>query len=358
LTRRMTKRSVLNVVNRIVLVLLAWQLLTIVLLQWGFSRIRDSVKQGNLPYPLDLVLEVHRGNLTSSPSKSTPLFPGYAMVKQGTFRDRYPSTTLQGTGTFDEIMVVTSPKCEHQWEEFQKKANLASLSYLKWPQTDQRHMSLRSPPLEVAPEALRDSATGNRAVISILKRQIGYLDAHRRLWDYVVKTGKQRVLVLDDTLFPTDRLLNSFPSLMTNIDQESVARQEPWHFVFLRRRRHAGHGNMEEAVWSMNTVYNHAVVQANMSHGAGAYVLSLHGARWLLEHVKRYRVPLDVEIGLLQREFPTEFVALSACNNDLNTEFCPEVVMDISSQHSKLIFDCVWRRLQERRTAGLFDSHY
>lgn len=101
--------------------------------------------------------------------------------------------------------------------------------------------------------------------------------------------------------------------------------------------------------------HSHPVVRAKPSYGAGAYALSLQGASWLYDHVKKYRVPLDIEISMLQKQFPKEFVALSACNNDKPRMFCPENVEEIVAAELATSNDCVWRRLQERKISSVAD---
>lgn len=360
LQKTLSKRRVVGIVNLAVFVILSTYVASLVR-NGGEARMAtivfDSKRLDQLPYPLNIVAQVRRRNISVSTPLSHKTQPGYVGVKPGTFRSKYPSLDIAGTGTFDEVYVLTSDKCDGQWQEFLRHANAVSMSVVKWPVQDSKHISLTSPPLPVAASALQDTATGNTAVMSILKRQISYLEAHRRIWKHVADTDRQRVLILDDTLFPNERLLKSMPSLFTNADQESVAGQKPWHFIFFRRKRlplqiHEQSLQHPEIMWSMNPRYSHAVVRAKPSIGAGMYALSSTGAKWLLEHVPRYRVPLDLEIALLQRDFPEEFVTLSACNNDTPKEFCPEIVKEIPVPDSKHLFECVWRRLQEKRLSG------
>lgn len=357
--RVLARKRVISLLNLAVFILLTSQMVSIV--RMGFdvdlpSEILDSIKLDELPYPLNIVVQVHRKNITLPPRTASLQLPGYVNVQAGTFRNHYPSTELTGTNTFDASFVITNDRCERQWDEFQIAANKIPLTFSKWTPTNSRQISLKDPPIPIAPEAMRNVKTGNRAVMSIVKRQLSYMDAHRRLWQYVVDTRKQRVLVLDDTLFLHERLRKSLPALLTNVDQESIARQKAWHFLFLRRQKLSA--TDRESAWTMNPVYNHAVVVANVSHGIGAYVLSLPGARFLLHHVNRYRAPLDVEIGLLQRDFPDDFVALSACNNNRVTPFCPEVIQEIAVPTTRPVFDCVWRRVQERHTAAEFPRYF
>lgn len=320
------------------------------------GRILESMKVDELPYPLNIVVQVHRKNITLHPFEGNFSYPGYVKVREGTFRSKYPSTALEGTDTFDSIFVVTNEKCEQQWEEFQRMANKIPLQCTRWVQVGLRHISLTDPPIPIAPRAMTDKVSGKKITNSNLRRQIAYLDAHRQLWKFIVQTGKQRVLVLDDTVFPNERMCRSLPSVLTNVDQESVARQMKWHFMFLRRQKR--NVEQKERAFTMNSIFNHAVVHANVSYGVGAYVLSIDGARFLLDHIRQYRAPLDIEIGLLQNEFPDKFVALSACNNDSPVPFCPEMINEISTARTKRMANCAWRRLQEVRMAKSFPLYF
>lgn len=364
-------KRLVGFINFVVILLLVWQLISIVRLKGDSNmmvKVLSHMKSDDLPYPLNiakLAMQPHAfvmSKASSANSSAPKLWPGYAEIRSATFRSRYPSSSISGSGTFDGIYVLTNSRCEQQWELFQQLANNFSLSYVRWPQLDSRQVQLSNPPLPLSTLVSKQIAGNNRAVLSILKRQIAYLDSHRRIWKNVIQTGRQRVLVTDDTLFPKPRLLRSLPSTMTNIDQESVARQTPWHFIFLRRQvqgiqmKRKSHRRRREPMWTVNPKYKHDVVIANISHGVGSYVLSLQGAKFLLSHVKRYRVPLDVEIGLLQKEQSAKFMALSACNNDDLRPFCPEIIRDISNSRGSGTFDCVWRRLQETQTADGFDS--
>lgn len=357
--RTLSKKRIIGLINLCVFCILSWQMVSIFRMGGDVdlpSRMLDMMKLDELPYPLNIVVQVHRKNITVSPFETRVQFPGYVKVQEGTFRNKYPSTKLEGTGTFDSIFVITSEKCEQQWEEFQTKANAVPLQYTKWLQTDAGHISLKDPPLPMVPGSTVDVTTGKKLVKSNLKRQLAYLDAHRRLWQFIVDTGKQRVLVIDDTLFPNDRLRRSLPAMLTNIDQESVARQMSWHFIFLRRQVLSN--EHREPAWTMNSVFNHAVVHANVSFGAGAYVLSQDGARFLAKHVTQYRAPLDIEIGQLQSEFPNDFVALSACNNDAPVPLCPEIMDDIATRRTAHTSSCAWRRFQEKRMASSFPHYF
>jgi hypothetical protein len=324
-----------------------------------------SLVAGNLAnylsYPADVAMQARTHRLPpASASERLIHHAGYWEVRPGTFRSRYPSVAIDDT--FDEVYAITNPKCPGQWEEFARRARHAGLGSLQWPMPPFKHISISQPPMPILASAFIDANTGNKAVISILKRQLAYLQAHRAIWEYVLSTGRQRVLIVDESVFPTERLLRILPSLFNQIDQESLAMQTSWHMVTFRRKpavpafkANSNDKTREaEAVWCSSPKYGHSVVRSRPSFGSGMYALSSDGARWLLEHVTSYRAPMDVELALLQQENPDEFVVLSACNNDDESDFCPEVAMDIGVQSSRQNqFECVWRRLHERRLTSL-----
>jgi hypothetical protein len=344
-------RQTLGIVNLVSTVVL--------LLQW-FSVIRRLGTAGalsgssnlyldQLPYPVDIAVQSRSRLQPRAADLKVHKFAGYAEVRPGTFRSRYPSTKL--SDVFDEVLVITNPKCPSQWETFQVHAAHAGLSVKPLPVTSFRQISLASPPLPIAKGAGVDERKGSKQAVALLKRHISYLDAHRQIWQHIVSTRKQRVLILDDSIFPSRRLRELVAPLFNNVDQESIAGQTPWHLVTFRRKA-ANWSNssreVHEPAWSANPHYNHAVVRSRPSYGSGMYALSTAGAIWMLDHVREYRVPMDVEIALLQREYVQDFVVLSACNNDEPRDFCPDLSDDITLARTKHSFECSWRRLHER----------
>jgi hypothetical protein len=347
----LARRKTLGFVNLITTVLL--------LVQW-FGVIRRlattvsfssaySLPLSQLPYPVDIAIQSRSRRLPQAADVNRSSFAGYSEIRSGTFRSRYPSSKI--SDVFDDVFVITNPKCPSQWDTFQLHAMNAGLKVKPWPVLPFRRISLSSPPLPLARSASLDERGGNKQAVSILKRQVSYLDAHRRIWQHVTEARKQRVLVLDDSIFPSDKLRQLLPTLFNNVDQESIAGQTPWHLVTFRRKTaqwNTSSAQTPEAAWCSNPHYNHAVVRARPSYGSGMYALSIAGAFWMLEHVQEYRAPMDVEIALLQKENAEEFVALSACNNDEPREFCPDLAEDISLARTKHNFECAWRRLHER----------
>ncbi|KAI0565878.1 hypothetical protein FGB62_14g118 [Gracilaria domingensis] len=323
------------------------------------DTILASVPADQLAHPMDIIAQVRNRKIKFSREVDIHT-PGYVHTRLATFRSKYPSENIEGSGTFDDVFVITSEKCTAQFKETERLAHEAGISITKWGFDEGRHVNLDIPSVPISESTLRKLKGLKGRDLSVMRKHILYFDAHRRLWAHVNATGKQRCLVIDDSLFPTTRLLKSLPSVLSDADQESVARQKPWHYMFLRRQiihHESKVKKRKEPIWVMNSKYKHAVVLANVSHGASAYVLSLDGAFFLQKHVTEFREPLDIEIGLVQREFRNQFVALSACNNDVQTPFCPEMIADIS-HHSAKAHNCLWRRLYERWTARDFDSHF
>lgn len=310
------------------------------------------------------------------------LFPGYAGLRKGTFRDRYPSTTVNGTGTFDAIFVLSSSRCARHLKRFRGKAKERGLLVEPW--AISTSVSISDPPLPLAGNdgsAIRGGGIGSSAMLvpAVLRRELAYTDAQVRLWRHVLNAGLQRVLILDETLFPTKRLLNMLPTMMVGVDTESVARAQPWHIIYLRRtvlrRRYENDDSnnyndddddaLSESIWSWSNVGSGQskrqmpVTIANVSHGAGAYILSMNGAQFLLDHVTSFVASLDVQFGMLQRQYPNQFIALSICEAHHDKPFCPDNIMDISQPRpnddaESVSFDCTWRRSQEAQTASGF----
>jgi len=310
----------------------------------------------SVPHPIDLALETKRGDLHWNPTEIYP--PGYVKVQKGTFRDKYPSVTIEGSDTFDEVYVISNERCQRQFQQFSTRANTVKLRHLKITAVPGRDINLDAPPIPLAQNVVEHLKSLGKLESALLKRHVGYSAAHYEIWKTVVEKKKQRVLVIDDTLFPKDRLLKEMPILFNAVDQESVAGLQPWHLVLFRRRlatkEEIGKQDNaqeeveeeDEEVWSPNARF--PVVRAQPSVGAGIYGLSLDGAMWLLENFGAYREPLDIQLSLLQKEFADDFVVLSACSAK-QTPNCPNLVSEISIPESQSAYECMWRRIQESK---------
>lgn len=273
-----------------------------------------------LPFPLYLSL-VPRKLKANFGHK----FPGYAGIRNATFRDRYPSLNIDGT--FDAIFVLTNSRCTRQLNTFMKRANALGLLVKPW--SIESEISLSDPPIPIAHSGVLHHGIGDNSVATMLKFEVAYTDAHVRIWRYLVNYRLQRLLILDDTVFPTAALIRMLPSMMSDVDMESVARASPWHMLFLRRTRI---DTSVEPIWcSMQGNHHNAVTVASISHGAGAYILSLDGAQFLLDHLTSFRAPLNVQFGVLQREFAGRFITLSACGAPNRNPSCNHIIKDISA---------------------------
>jgi len=314
----------------------------------------------SLPYPFAIVAEVQsREGLkwsTACKNKRPTSFPaGYVGVRPGTFRDPLSTESAHRYRAFDEMFVLTSPKCPHQLDLFQKRAEQQGLRFQTINQND-NGFSLESPPIPIRlDQSLNDLSHRERVT---LHRDVSYALTHRSVWERMVDLGLQRVLIIDDTLFISAKLAVVLPELFARIDQESVGGSLTWHMIYFRRMivESEGGSNNEtpwegpEGKWTSNPSFHHPIVRAKPSYGAGAYAISLHGARWLYEHLTEYNVPIDLQLSQFQREYRDEFVALSACGNDQQTQFCPENVEVLLDE--KDADECRWRRLQEKKLSN------
>lgn len=341
------RKRVVSVLNLTVLIVLGLQ--TVSMLRTGFDielprRMLDSMKLEELPYPLNIVVQVHRKNITTAPWETKMQYAGYVKTRLGTFRNRYPSTMMKGRGTFDGIYVISNHKCESQWRAFEKRAMGKSWSYTRWLQMDWKKISLQAPPIPIAYDVMTHGNNGGhglKAMSNMLKRQVSYAEAHRRVWQEVIQSQRQRVLILDDWLFPTERLLRRLPRLLSNMDQESVVRQRGWHFLNLRWKGRKGTGKEEGGIWWRERRSGFGVVEGNVTHGTGAYVISLEGARVLLREMGVFGGELEREIGTVIRESGGRVVGLNVVGGE-------ESVEEIWAGVNRGI-ECGWRRLEEKR---------
>lgn len=327
-------RSFIAVINIVV----------VLILSWNTSRLIIRA----LPKREQVIPHSGRSSFTEPSILQSHQNKGFVNIRQASFRDKYPSTSLSQFGTFDAVYVITNSKCG-LWGEVERRANLAQLPVKSWPMVRWKSISLENPPVRLSPDVRKRLNLRKRTAVKTLKRQLAYLDAHRGIWQVVANKSIQRALVLDEAFFPSKRLLASLPPTMSNIDIESIAQQKPWHIVQFRLVRARAH---EAVPWSMNPKYHHPVVRANASLGAGMYALSTSGAQYLLQHVNEYRAPLDVEFGLLQAE-DVNFVALNACNNNRPRPFCPEMVDVLEGRDS---MECLWHRFWETKNIKVFKN--
>lgn len=310
-------------------------------------------------YPFDIIDDVKNSQLTLTSSRGFQS-PGFVNRRNGTFRTHYPSIGLVDSDTFDEVFVISNRKCKSQLDEFAKRAQERGIRYTIVDSTHATEVSLSSPPLKIDHSALQKAQHHRHTMLSTLKRQIGYTHTHVRIWRQAQSRRRKRILILDNTLFPSAKLIKFLPLMFNQIDEESVARRQPWHLLTFRRTvlnqdiemmsasPFQSRENPMEEIWSSIPVYGHPIVLAAPSFGASFYALSSQGIEWLLEHVTEYTCPLDKQLLLLQNQFPDEFVVLSGCNNVHRQPLCPEFVLETVPENLKSSHECVWRRLQER----------
>mmetsp|Transcript_4501 Transcript_4501/g.13651 ORF Transcript_4501/g.13651 Transcript_4501/m.13651 type:complete len:454 (+) Transcript_4501:131-1492(+) len=342
------------------------------LLIWTMYDIRHDDHVGafsSLPYPFSLAAEVRgREGLTWGTSQENPVAfpPGYAEVRPGTYRDVDTSGESRSKphryGSFDEIFVITNEKCGAQTVEFEKRAAAANVKFSKVP-LNVKGISLDHPEIQILSH--RSPPTLNSAQRALLKINVAYTLANRCIWERMISKKLQRVLVIDDVFFLKERIASVLPDLFGWVDQESVGGQNPWHILFFRRKTleedWAGHNESmwegSEGTWSRNPKYGYTVVRAKPSYSGGVYALSIQGARWLLKHMHAYEAPFDVQISELQKKYPQEFVALSACNSNELKSFCQDTVDEVlTSSASSSTSDCNWRKTQERKLLSSSES--
>lgn len=339
-----TRRRTVGFVNLTTLIMLFAQ--TVMLMTSGPSGlISRSVCE--LPQPFrDAVRATSSGPVLSAPHNPRQL-PGYVATRNATFRDRYPSVSVQGAGTFDAVFALSASRCPERWTRFRTLATSAGLTATRWPVVDARGLSLDSPPLPLSPGV---KVPVNRAERAMFRRRLAYLDAQRRLWEHVIHTRKQRVLVLDDAVFPTKKFLHEAPALLSAVDVASVARAHPWHVLLLRR----AWTGINEEVWvrggrAAGFLRDVTVAKKGSAVGLGAYVLTLDGAKKLSATVRRFRAGADLELGMLMREVGIN--VLSACRGGKGM-WCPDVVGEIDIPQLVNRMECVWRQLDEQTSAA------
>jgi len=328
--------------------------------------------QHALPHPLDIALRVAHGNLKWNPPIANFL-PGYGTMRPGTFRDKYPSERMTEHNTFDEIFVITNERCHKQLLEFKTRANAANLKYTVVQAVSGREVDLAFDTPASSSSSLSmsnkdavttagagavlgvnvtvDVANLTKVEVALLKRQVGYAMTHRKIWEGAKMKNRQRILVIDDTLFPKERLLRMLPNVMTRVDQESVAGAQPWHVLYLRRvvmdedwvSMNETFWEGDEEVWCANG--RDPVVRAKPSYGAGMYAMSANGIELMLDVFTEYRVPIEVQLAQIQRERPRGMIALSLCA--AANPNCADLVMEISIPESSNAYECMWRRVHD-----------
>lgn len=344
----LARKRVVGILNFTVLIMLVWQTISIIRMRGEVDLGRyvlESMNAEELPYPLNIVVQVHQRNITKGLGRGKSGFAGYAVKKDGTFRTKYPSVDISGRGTFDGVYVLSNPKCSRIWKEWERRAAALGWNYMKRDVEDWKTLALSDLPMGMRKEI----ESKNKGSLAMTKRHVRYFEAQRKLWEHVVEMRQQRVLVLDEWLFPTRKLLENLPRILTNVDQESIARQRAWHVIYLRRRRI---GIRDEAVWCVDKGWNGRVVVADRSVGMGAYILSLEGARELLKRVEEGRGGVDVDVGMAQINSENGSEGLLALGGGCVVDEgrgCGGMWEQVGGG-KRSGMDCEWRRLVERKS--------
>jgi glycosyl transferase family 25 len=116
--------------------------------------------------------------------------------------------------------------------------------------------------------------------------QLGCYDSHVRVWEYIVKQNLQTTLILEDDA--NIRYTHAtYKSIRDGLDEAKQLNIQ-WDLFYLGRSR-----------LDIHTKYSSKLVKPKGCCGLFAYVLTLKGAKLLLEHSKPYRIPVDVLVANL-----------------------------------------------------------
>lgn len=210
-----------------------------------------------------------RPRISTNSRLELPKTPGYGSIRHATFRYPYPCNTLKSC--IDRIFVIVDSTCDI-WPEFHRRADDLNLRVSRW---ETRQVVWNAfPSIPLSSRVTRDMYKASVRTREHFNRRLRFYDAHYRLWQHVVRKKWQRVLVLDVTTFPKDSLIKSLPGVLNNVDIESVARQTPWHVVQFQKQQNG-------TFWT-NNPYLHKPVLQGLNGGMISYVLSFHGANFLL----------------------------------------------------------------------------
>lgn len=238
------------------------------------------------------------------------------------------------SGVFDGAYMIGLQRCEERWEAGLRWAARTGLELTQVHATEFDDVSLTHPPIPVINLPNRTWATAG---------QVGCTASHIRVWRDAFVRNLTRVLVLEDDVHLTDRLVRDMPSLLQAADAGAAIRGVDWHYMYLRA--YATH------------VFDHLpppwhpseprLRYAAPAWGTAAYVLSAAGVRLLLTRITAYTHPLDVQIERLQLGLDTQgarFVALDTCDpQEKGAHGCPENVQELSHQQKG---DCFYSASQ------------
>lgn len=345
-------KKIVGILNLFVFAFLTFQTVTLFL---SFLLAAPITITGNISqsHKFSTSVKKYLNNITHT-ARRKDWHPGYAYVRPGTFRQRYPSIQLDGKHTFDEIYVIKNSRCDRQTELFREYASMHSLSFLEWRESEPREMLLSNPPISLSHLVSESVAHSQSNFRKSLKRHIAYLDTHRKVWAHILQNKHERSMVIDDSLFLPSLFLRELPSILTNLDQESLAKQEPWHLLLMHTSRQ-GYCQSKQSfqpnteVWVRSAKSHYTITSSNVSRGTGAraYIITLAGAKFLSDHVVRYRTNLESEIELLRDDYRDSFNVLEACKQDIGQACCITPSYGIVTPELKTLDDCSWRRHDE-----------
>lgn len=220
----------------------------------------------------------------------------------------------------DCIYVIGMEQCEDRWNRIYKWAKRHDLHITPTYATRYNEIDMSKPPIPVSGIAKKDI---------VMAGQVACTTSHIRTWRDAYSKNFSKILVLEDDVRMSPKLISRFPRLLSLADQGSATRHgDPWHFIYLR---------MYPTLYNATRERWHEELQtAHPGWGTAAYVLSSAGIRFLLTRITAYSHPLDVQLERLQRGKDTlgaKFVALDACEDDEDGEYplaCPENIRELS----------------------------
>mmetsp|Transcript_39296 Transcript_39296/g.155889 ORF Transcript_39296/g.155889 Transcript_39296/m.155889 type:complete len:305 (-) Transcript_39296:358-1272(-) len=215
----------------------------------------------------------------------------------------------------DKVYVINRDACTARWETSKKFAEAIGVELTRFKAYEPTKEELLNPPDGISVRGLKHDylTTG----------MLGVYVSHRRIWRLVVENNFEKVMVLEDDVFPTNQTWLHLPGLLQHADEAQKFHNKSWHYMFLRRNA-LGNVKMEKT-WSLSPL-GHPVTIATPSWGTAAYIISLAGARYLWSASREGQYPLDVQIAEIQKKNKDEFITLSACWNDQFQPTCPETV--------------------------------
>ncbi len=353
-----TQARTLSVVNAAVGVILACNIVVLVWTGWaeggtpkmehkravihaGFVERRNESSAGAAAQALH---PGKTGGVNANVQRQPPVAELLSVTRVREPKARPEAPVIKWTPPVAQIYGIAQHGCRAQWNEFAARAQLGGWSAIRWDVAKTQSIRLAAPPLPLDPAivSLARYARG-RGTRAALRRQIAYLDAHRRAWAGVARARVAHALIMDAHLFPTLRTAEKLGAWLSDADSAAITQHARWHVMLLRALDTAQKRRTRRPV--VNWV--DGIRRADTAKGAGAYVVSQAGARMLLAHVRAYRGSLDGEFARLAREMNDNFIVLTPCEEVAGV--CDELTQDITDERVMGKFRCVWRALEERK---------